>query len=213
MTDLPQLTQALWRTKRAGGHRVLYRFTLDAGGRTHELDSVLAAEGEPPWTLLIALIGPHHWAHTYKITISRGGGLRADAFLAADYSRLLEALNIGGSGTRPWPTSLLLEAADHGASRARPRTWIPPNELPKAARTNIEEEDKIYFLRWQPWENDPLRDGPSPKNYDKTRKLLGKDIADHCRIHRISSCWTTPDNPKLKHCEHRPLPPGWEDPH
>ena len=67
MTDLPQLTQALWRTRRAGGHRVLYRFTLDAGGRTHELDSVLAAEGEPPWTLLIALIGPHHWAHTYDI--------------------------------------------------------------------------------------------------------------------------------------------------
>ena len=44
MTDLPQLTQALWRTKRAGGHRVLYRFTLDVGGRTHEFDSVLAAE-------------------------------------------------------------------------------------------------------------------------------------------------------------------------
>ena len=44
MTDLPQLTQALWRTRRAGGHRVLYRFTLQAGGRTHELDSVLAAE-------------------------------------------------------------------------------------------------------------------------------------------------------------------------
>ena len=29
MTDLPQLTQALWHTRRAGGHRVLYRFTLD----------------------------------------------------------------------------------------------------------------------------------------------------------------------------------------
>ena len=83
MTDLPQLTQALKRTKRAGGHRVLYRFTLDAGGRTHEFDSVLAAEGEPPWTLLIALIGPHHWAHTYDIiTSSHSGVLRASAFLA-----------------------------------------------------------------------------------------------------------------------------------
>lgn len=172
MTDLPQLTQALWRTRRAGGHRVLYRFTFDAGGRTHELDSVLAAEGEPPWTLLIALIGPHHWAHTYDITISLSGVLRASAFLAADYRRLLDALNIGGSGTRPWPTSLLLEAADHVA---HPKTG------------NV-----------------------TGKNLTKTRRLLGKDIAEYCKTRNISSCWTTAD--KAKHYDHRPLPPGWEDP-
>ena len=212
MTDLPQLTQALWRTKRAGGHRVLYRFTLDAGGRTHEFDSVLAAEGEPPWTLLIALIGPHHWAHTYDIiTSSHSGVLRASAFLAADYRRLLDALNIGGSGTRPWPASLLLEAADHGARKARPRTWIPPNELPKAARTNIEEEDKIYFLGWFDHVAHPKTGNVTGDNLTKTRRLLGKDAAEYCATHNISTRWTTADN--AKHYDHRPLPPAWDNPH
>ena len=211
MTDLPQLTQALLRTRRAGGHRVLYRFTLNAGGRTHELDSVLAAEGEPPWTLLIALIGPHHWAHTYDITISPSGALRANAFLAADYRRLLDALNIGGSGTRPWPASLLLEAADHGARKARPRTWIPPNELPKAARTNIEEEDKIYFFGWFDHVAHPKTGNVTRDNLTKTRRLLGKDAAEYCATHNISTRWTTADN--AKHYDHRPLPPGWDDPH
>jgi len=180
------------------------------GGRTHELDSVLAAEGEPPWTLLIALIGPHHWAHTYDITISPSGVLRASAFLAADYRRLLDALNIGGSGTRPWPASLLLEAADHGARKARPRTWIPPNELPKAARTNIEEEDQIYFLGWTDHVAHPKTGNVTGKNLTKTRRLLGKDIAEYCKTRNISSCWTTAD--KAKHYDHRPLPPAWEDP-
>lgn len=197
MTDLPQLTQALLRTRRAGGHRVLYRFTLDAGGRTHELDNVLAAEGPQPWTLLIALIGPHHWAHTYDITSSPTGVLRANAFLAADYRRLLDALNIGGRGTRPWPTSLLLEAADHGARKARPRTWIPPS--------------KIYFLGWFDHVTHPKTGNVTGKNLTKTRRLLGKDAAEYCKTHNISTRWTTADN--AKHYDHRPLSPGWDDPH
>lgn len=211
MTDLPQLTQALNRTRQAGGHRVLYRFTLTIAGRTHTFDSLLAAEGQPPWPLLIALIGPHHWAHTYDTRPHHGTGiLWTPAYLGADYRPLLNALGIGGRTTGPWPVSELLHTADHSAHRARPQAWISPDQLPRAARTDIEEADKTAFLGWHSWTTDPIHDGPSALNYTKTLKLLGKDIADHCRALHISSRWTTPDDPRAKHHDHRPTPPNWK---
>lgn len=212
MTDLPQLTHALARTRRIGGHRVAYRFTLTVARRTHAFDSLLATEGQPPWTLLIALLGPKHWAHTYDVRPDPTTNvLWAKAFLGHDYRTLLDALGIGGGTTGPWPTTQLLQAADHGATKARPRTWIPPQDLPQTAHTGIEEAHKIAFLGWHSWATDPLHDGPSAKNYDKTRRLLGQDIADYCRAHHISSCWTTPDDPRIKHHDHRPTP--WDQPH
>lgn len=211
MTDLPRLARALDRTRRIGGTRVLYRFTLTVAGRTHEFDSLLAAEGRPPWPLLVALIGPRHWAHTYDTRPDRNTGtLWATAFLGADYRSLLDALGIGADPTGPWPVKQLLRAADHGADGARLRAWIPPDQLPRAARTGIEEEDKTAFLGWHSWATDPIHDGPSALNYAKTLKLLGKDIADHCRALHISSRWTTPDDPRARHHDHRPTPPNWK---
>lgn len=52
---------------------------------------------------------------------------------------------------------------------------------------NIAEEDKIYFCGWR-------RNGDSgnvrPRNYAKTRKLMGEAIANRMRAANISSRWT-----------------------
>ncbi|WP_442852334.1 DUF6037 family protein [Actinomyces sp. oral taxon 849] len=88
---------------------------------------------------------------------------------------------------------------------------MPPNELPKAARTNIEEEDKIYFFGWYDHVAHPKTGNVTGDNLTKTRRLLGKDAAEYCATHNISTRWTTADN--AKHYDHRPLPPDWDNPH
>ena len=180
MTDLPQLTKALAHTRETGGSRVLYRFTLNISGRTHTFDSLLAAEGPQPWTLLTALLGPTHWAHTYPVRTSPDTRtLWAPAFLGEDYRTLLDALGLTGRTGRPWPASQLLDAADYGAISARPRAWIPPQDLPQAARTGIEEEHKTSLFGWTDHVAHPRTGHVTGQNLNKTRRLLGKDIAQH----------------------------------
>ncbi|CED90454.1 DUF6037 family protein [Actinomyces succiniciruminis] len=211
--DLPNLTKALKLTQQAGGRRVLYQFSLTvSAGNTHRFDALLAAEGDQPWTLLIAIIGPHHWAHTYDVdTNPSTGDLRAVAYLGDDYASLLDALGIGGSGTSHWPPGDLLDAADNAAKTSQPRAWIPPQDLPKAARTNIEEADKTAFFGWIDHVAHPNTGHATRDNLDKTRRLLGKDIYTFCKDHDVSSRWTTPDDTRIKHYDHRPTPPGWQN--
>ena len=128
------------------------------------------------------------------------------------FDSLLDALGLTGRTGRPWPASQLLDAADYGAISARPRAWIPPQDLPQAARTGIEEEHKTSLFGWTDHVAHPRTGHVTAQNLDKTRRLLGKDIAQHCKTHDISSCWTTPDDPRAKHYDHRPTPPSWSPP-
>lgn len=95
------------------------------------------------------------------------------------FDSLLDALGLTGRTGRPWPASQLLDAADYGAISARPRAWIPPQDLPQAARTGIEEEHKTSLFGWTDHVAHPRTGHVTAQNLDKTRRLLGKDIAQH----------------------------------
>lgn len=51
---------------------------------------------------------------------------------------------------------------------------------------HVDEENKIYFCGW----NDHKRDHRNARNFDKTEFFFGKNIADYCRTHNISSMWS-----------------------
>ena len=55
---------------------------------------------------------------------------------------------------------------------------------------SAQDKDKIYFVGW----NDHKKDGRIAKNFEKTKLLLGTNIADYCRKHNISSMWS--DQPR-----------------
>lgn len=57
--------------------------------------------------------------------------------------------------------------------------------------TTIAEEDKIYFCGWR---NNGNTGTVSDKNYQKTRKIFGKALADVLRNRNISSRWTNLEN-------------------
>ena len=51
----------------------------------------------------------------------------------------------------------------------------------------VDENDKIYFIGW----NTHMKDKRKARNFDKTEFFFGKDVADYCRVHNISSLWTS----------------------
>lgn len=51
----------------------------------------------------------------------------------------------------------------------------------------VDENDKIYFIGW----NTHIKDKRQARNFDKTEFFFGKDVADYCRAHNISSLWTS----------------------
>lgn len=57
-----------------------------------------------------------------------------------------------------------------------------------------DEPDKTIFIGW----NDHKLDKKMARNFEKTELFFGKKVADYCRIHNISSLWTTPDKAREK---------------
>lgn len=210
--DLPGLTDALDRTLSVGGNRVLYRFQYKVKGRTHAFDSVLTCDGPPPWGWVIAHVGTGLWAHTFEVEFKRGGRERVlwtNPYLGDDYDQLVRLIfGLDGSGG-PWPAAALLQSADTAAWSAKARSWVPPHQLPARMRRDVVEADKCAFLGWRTWPDKNGKDGPRPENLHKTRTLLGIEVAQVCQSEHISSCWTTPDDPRLTHYDHRPDPLKW----
>ena len=51
---------------------------------------------------------------------------------------------------------------------------------------DVDESDKIYFKEWRPH----ISDGKRARNFQKTEFFFGKEVADFCRQHNISSVWS-----------------------
>ena len=58
--------------------------------------------------------------------------------------------------------------------------------------TNINEPDRTVFYRWMPQSDT----GRTARNYEKTEFYFGKNVADYCREHNISSQWITEEQAK-----------------
>ncbi|WP_269919649.1 DUF6037 family protein [Mycobacterium sp. Z3061] len=55
-------------------------------------------------------------------------------------------------------------------------------------RKNVEEANKIYFVRWL--DNNKTGKRVSAENLEKTRKLLSYEAYLMCKTRNISSCWS-----------------------
>jgi hypothetical protein len=72
------------------------------------------------------------------------------------------------------------------------------NALPQSIakyRRDIEESDKIYFLKFVSHINDGKH--VTMENLRKTRILMGEQAYQRCKSENISTCWTDD-----KHCDH-----------
>lgn len=80
-------------------------------------------------------------------------------------------------------------------SEATPYFVRPVHLIPFRTNDLTQQERKEGFIFYGWLQHEGLNNGHA-QNFNKTEKLLGKDIADFCRKHDISSKWTT--NPELE---------------
>ena len=118
----------------------------------------------------------------------------------ADFYSLCRLLNLN-PGKEVFTSEIFLKHIANSSPKHVAPERIPPHELIDiypGIREQIDEADKVYFVRWAPQGDNKAR------NFAKTEKLVGRVAADFCRKHNISSCWT--DDP----AKAKPLTLPWD---
>jgi hypothetical protein len=130
------------------------------------------------------------WSHIYKIRRGRNG-LWTSGWLGDDYWTLRQVLGIGESGRGPqWSPSKFLSRLD-AAAGALPHPGRHHirymSGIPYRLRGKVDEARKTILIGFR---HHSGRRHQSSENYAKTRKWMGRRIADYCRSTNQSSCWT-----------------------
>lgn len=137
-----------------------------------------------PFELLMGMVGSN-WGTVVQIEKGFNGSM-ADC----DFYKLCNLLHLtpqGGSFT----SSLFLKHIANSSPKAVSALLIPPHVLTRLdprRLTDIEEPDKIFFTHWLPQTTNLAR------NINKTEKLIGREAAEFCKKHNISSCWSSDPN-------------------
>ena len=138
--------------------------------------------GHTPFELLIGAIN-HQWACTLKMN----PGFKVE-MSNSDFYSLCDILNLKPGKESLTSFKFLLYIANHAPKQAKTNI-VHPSHLARFRQSSIKKEDepeKIYFRGW----NNHQADKRTARNFDKTEKFFGKDIADVCRRHNISSIWS-----------------------
>lgn len=133
-----------------------------------------------PFEILVGAIGLN-WACT--LTMERG--FNVTGMQDADYYALRKILNFKKSGAPPFSSWAFIRIVASCVPKRCSSYVVQPHELARY-KSNASDEDKIYFLGW----NDHSIDHRKAQNFEKTERFLGKQVADFCRQHNISSLWT-----------------------
>lgn len=64
---------------------------------------------------------------------------------------------------------------------------VQPHAIARYKSNSIPDNEKIYFIGW----NNHLKDKRFARNFEKTKLLMGDDVADYCMRRNISSMWSS----------------------
>lgn len=178
--------QFTW-TNGAGRFRVIY--LTDAGdtfGRWPQDDHLTLLSGTVPFAVLNFVDADDPHLHFAKFVTK---GFKIVTQMGGDYDVLRRILGLTGYGKGELSVNdLFADFAEHipglPATRApRPADVRPPRD--------VDEADKLYFLRIAP-PGEGRR--PTSANLQKTRAMLGDELADYCARNGCSSYWTDQPN-------------------
>lgn len=133
-----------------------------------------------PFEMLVGAVGKT-WGALVKIELGFYGFMEDRDFYA-----LCDLLNLKPSKGIFTSSVFLKLIADSAPSTVSP-TPVSPSvlvQLDKRKRESINDDEKIYFVRWKP------QGSKKAKNFQKTQELIGKAAAEFCQKHNISSCWS-----------------------
>lgn len=142
--------------------------------------------GTTPFELMI---GVKSYNFAYVLKVKPGFIVETpDSF----YMKLIKILNLNYK-ENGFSTSRFLTYVDTHLPQKCSDVIVAPSHLVPFRKDKLSkrnQEEGYIFCGWQPHEN--RNNGHlSEENASKTEALLGKEIADFCRKHDISSKWTT----------------------
>ena len=142
----------------------------------------------------ILLFGAKNANFYFEIEVKQG--FRVDTNLEKEiYKKLIKFLGIKFSSKNPFSTFKFFEDFSLNIpTNAAQSNIVKPEDIIKY-RKNVEEPDKIYFWKWR--DNTKQGNNVRNSNLDKTKKLLGIQAYERCKLKNISSCWTD-DKTKTK---------------
>lgn len=141
-----------------------------------------------PFKLILAARGKN-----FYLEFEVKQGFKVNSYIEKDkYYRLCEILGLKRDDNNKFSTNAFLnhinDRVPHNISENN--RLVPADIAPY--RKIVEEENKIYFLKWIP--HDGIKSNAKPENLEKTRLLIGEEAYRTCKERNISSGWT--DNPK-----------------
>lgn len=140
--------------------------------------------------------------HNYYFEISVENGFVIKPFLD-DYSKFCKIMGFEYNPEKPFKPSYFFKHFNNQVPNKAKVSSIPQPSEVAAYRNNVEEAEKIYFVRWR--DNNKIGQQVSGSNLEKTRKLISYNAYMMSKEQNISSCWSSnPSNqkkyklPKLK---------------
>ena len=165
-----------------------YRFTYTNGKGIFDIFFFI---DETPFVLLF---GAQKANFSFELEVQKGFNI--DTMLSQDiYFALRDYLGIKSSSGNPFSSNKFFNDFDINIPNTANINNIPkPHQVIKY-RNNVEESDKIYFLKWL--DNTKQNNQVSDDNLKKTKDILGQQAYLRCKKKNISSCWTE-DSTKQK---------------
>jgi hypothetical protein len=125
--------------------------------------------------------------HNYYFETPVRKGFEVTAFLH-EYNKFCKIMGFTYNPESPYKPAFFFEEFNKHIPNVATKTNIPKPSEVAVYRNQVEEVDKIYFVKWR----DNTKDGKkvSPENLEKTRLLLSYEAYLMCRDKNISSCWS-----------------------
>lgn len=135
-----------------------------------------------PFELLIGIIG-HRLAFVTKME----PGFIVVPIPDEVYYQLLEILNLQAADEHFTSYTFWAIVGRNCPVRCTGQV-VQPHRVAEYKRNALpdDERESIYFVGW----NDHVADGRKARNFEKTRLLLGDEVADYCKANNISSMWS-----------------------
>lgn len=115
-----------------------------------------------------------------------------------DFYSLRNSLELHANGIEKFGSYIFLKAISEQAPHISARVLVQPAVMqrwyPDRIR-NADPEERTVFYRWV--EQDQC--GRQAHNFNKTEVYFGRNVADYCRRHNITSQWLTPEKAERMH--------------
>lgn len=109
----------------------------------------------------------------------------------ADFFALRDKLDLKASGIEKFGSYIFLKFISEHSPKYCSGIPVQPHIMqrwyPNRVNANDPEEQTVFY-RWI----DQNKCGHQAHNFDKTEAYFGKNVADYCRKHNITSQWLTP---------------------